>query len=356
MSRPLHGGGVDGLMAEMGLRREQIVDFSASINPLGVPEQVQQALRQALTRISDYPELEGESLRQALAESHQLPQENLLPGSGSTELIYLLPRILRPRRALLVQPCFSEYAPALQQAGCQLDSIDLRPEENFRFAVERILAALRENTDLVVLANPGNPSGVGIDPQQLRQLQQGLGERTLLVDEAFIDFCPERSLLPQLPELPNLYLLRSLTKFYAIPGLRAGYLAGPAEGIARLAKNREPWRLSNLALAAACACLRAEDYRKKTLQLLPRLRQQLKAELEELGFAVFPGEANYLLCRLPKTAPAAKDIASQLRLEGLLIRNCADFSPLDERYLRFAVMGTEANARLVAALGRFTSG
>lgn len=352
MSKPLHGGAVDRLMAELGLRREQIIDFSASINPLGVPEPVWQALQQALPRITDYPELEAESLRRALADYHRLPPENLLPGSGSTELIYLLPRILRPRRALLVQPCFSEYAPALRQAGCSIETFSLQPEDGFSFSAERLLAALSDATDLVLLANPGNPSGVGIAPQQLLCLAEQLGERTLLIDEAFADFCPQRSLLPNVPALPNLFVLRSLTKFYAIPGLRAGYLAGPATGIARLAQCREPWTLSTLAIAAAGACLAADDYRARTMGLIPQLRQQLRDGLETLGLQVFSGEANYLLCRLPDGAPRAGQLAAELRHQGLLLRNCADFAPLDNRYLRLAVMGEAANRRLLGSLQR----
>ncbi len=352
MSKPQHGGGVDRLMAETGLERSQIIDFSASINPLGVPEGVQQALQAALARISDYPEPEAESLRQMLAAYHQLPIENLLPGSGSTELIYLLPRALRPRRALLVQPCFGEYAPALQQAGCRVDQVALDPEENFSFSVERLLAALHAETDLVLLANPGNPSGIGIAPQQLLTLAAQLGERALLIDEAFADFCPQRSLLGAVAARRNLYVLRSLTKFYAIPGLRAGYLAGPAAGIAKLAQLREPWTLSTLAIAAARACLAAERYRGATLETIPRLRDQFARGLEDLGLKVFAGEANYLLCRLPDAAPLADRVAACLRPQGLLIRNCADFMPLDNRYLRLAVMGEGANRRLLSALRR----
>ncbi len=345
-----HGGGVDQAMGELGLGREQIADFSASINPLGVPVEVRQALQQALHRISDYPELDAASLRTELASFHRLPEENLLPGSGSTELIYLLPRVLRPRRALLLQPCFGEYAPALRQAGCRLDYFSLAPHNNFALEIPQILAALQPETDLVVLANPGNPSGVAIAPEQLLELAEQLGGCRLLVDEAFVDFCPEHSLIPLLVERSNLLLLRSLTKFYAIPGLRVGYLAASAADIALLAAERQPWSLSNLAIAAARACLSAESFRTRTLATIPLLRAKLQRGLEQLGWHVFPSEANYLLCRLPQDWPLAAEIVAKLRPQGLLLRNCADFTPLDERYLRVAVLAEEQNQRLVCAL------
>lgn len=346
-----HGGGVDYAMNELGLSREQIYDFSASINPLGVPLSVQQALQQALSRISDYPELDADSLRSELARFHQLPPENLLPGSGSTELIYLIPRVLRARRALLIQPCFGEYAPALQQAGCQIDLFNLDPQNDFAFSVSDILAAIKPQTDLVVLANPGNPSGVGIAPQQLIELADRLGNCRLLVDEAFVDFCPELSLINQVIERSNLLLLRSLTKFYAIPGLRVGYLAGSAADITLLAAAREPWSLSSLAIAAARACLTDDAFRTRTLSVIPQLRSQLQRGLERLGWQVFASEANYLLCHLPEHWAPAPQVAEQLRPQGFLLRSCCDFTPLDARYLRLAVLGEVQNLCLLQVLG-----
>ena len=351
MSKQIQGGGVDRAMHDLGLSRTQIIDFSASINPLGVPTQVRSALNAAVERISDYPEIDASSLQQALANFHQLPAENLLPGSGSTELIYLLPRVFQPRKALLVKPCFAEYAPALSRSGCQIDNLSLKSSEDFEFSVDRILSAVDASTDLVLLANPGNPTGVGIDPQRLLTLADQLGRCRLVVDEAFADFCPERSLLKAVPQRPNLLILRSLTKFYAIPGLRAGFLAGPAADVAQLAAAREPWALSNLAIAAGKACLTASDYQAQTLQLIPQLRNELQVGLEQLGLKVFPAEANYLLCRLPTSALPAGQLVSSLRAYGILIRACTDFLPLDDRFFRVAVMSSAENRILLARLG-----
>jgi threonine-phosphate decarboxylase len=358
MSKPIHGGGVDRAMAELGFSREQILDFSASINPFGTPSEVSTALEEGLARISDYPEIDAASLRSALADFHQLAEANLLPGSGSTELIYLLPRVFKPGRALLVEPCFSEYAPALQQVGCQLDRVCLSPETGFRFSAEQIFNSLQADTELVMLANPGNPTGVGIEPEELLRLAAGLGACRLLVDEAFVDFCPQRSVLSQITVVENLLVLRSMTKFYAIPGLRVGYLAGSATDIEQIAALKEPWTLSNLAISAGKACLAATGYQQTTLQTIPGLRKNLAQGLLELGFEVFDGEANYLLCRLPDTAADvdAQHLKDQLFQQGILVRACDDFGSLDADYLRFAVLSHEANQALLKALREFFSG
>lgn len=350
MSQAGHGGGVDLAAQELGFSREQMLDFSASINPLGLPESVRQAIIQNIDRITDYPEIDAQSLCRALAWQQNLPEENLLPGSGSTELIYLLPRVFRPRRALIIEPAFSEYAPALQQTGCHIDTLALQAGDDFRLDPQQVVAALHPETELVLLANPGNPTGVIIAPPQLRQLAAALGTCRLLIDEAFVDFSPGYSLLNAVTEYENLFVLRSLTKFYAIPGLRVGYLAGPSGELARLAAERQPWTLSNLAIAAARACLEDTQYQQRTLHEIPRLRELLANGLEQLSVRVFPSVANYILFRIPQPWPTAETLCDRLRERGILIRNCANFSSLDNRYLRVAVRSEDENRQLLDAL------
>lgn len=344
-----HGGNAAVLARRLGLPLAKILDASASINPFGPPAEVFQAARDALAQVQHYPEVDAASLREALASYHDLPADHLLPGSGSTELIYLIPRVFRPQRALLVAPCFSEYEKALLQADCAVGLVVQAPGEPFD--LQRVFAALRDETELVVVANPGNPSGALIPPKQLLRLAFGLHEQALLlVDEAFIDFAPESSVLAKVPDHGNLYVLRSLTKFYAIPGLRAGYLAGPTAGVARLAQAREPWALSTPALAAAVSCLGAEAFRQRTLEELPPLREKLAAGLAGLGLETFPAAANYLLLRLPEGWPDAPTLAARTAARGVLIRDCSNFAGLDHRYLRLAVRSREENQRLLAVL------
>ena len=348
---PAHGGGVARAARELGLAPEAVLDFSASINPLGMPPAVLAAACDALPRAVHYPEIDAATLREAVAAHYDLDPAAILPAAGSTELIYLLPRVLRPRRALLVRPAFSEYARSLEQAGVPWESFDLDPERDFRLDPGALLSAVGEEIELVLLANPGNPSGSAIPPDLLEELAFALREQALLVvDEAFADFCPERSLLDRVGYHHNLYLLRSLTKYYAIPGLRAGFLVGPPMGVGRLAAAREPWALSTPALAAASACLDADDFRRESALLVPQLRTELAAALTDLGLRVFPGEANYLLARLAPSAPGAAEVAARLCHRGILVRACGNFPPLDDRYLRLAVRPQQEQQCLVAAL------
>ncbi len=345
-----HGGNVAQAARELGLAPEAILDFSASINPLGIPAGVMNAIQAALPQIIHYPEPDGASLREALGRHHELSSEYFLPGSGSTELIYLLPRVLRPRRALLVAPCFSEYERSLQQAGCAIDFLPLSPEDDFALDPSRLLHRLETDTELVVIANPANPTGAAYPPAAIGEIAAGMREQGIvLVDEAFVDFCPGHSVLDRIAHAPNLYLLRSFTKFFAIPGLRAGYLAGPPRGIVRLAREREPWTLSTPALAAAQACLGESDFCRETLAAIPQWRDHLRQGLEKLGLRVFPSAANYLLARLP-AGSQAPELTRTLRHSGILIRDCSNFPGLDRQFVRLAVRTPEEHGRFFEAL------
>ncbi len=357
LKRPAHGGEAERAARELGLPLHGLLDFSASINPLGIPEGVAAAAAASLERIGHYPEPEAASLRLALAQFHGLPEVHLLPGAGSTPLIYLFSRILRPRRALVVAPAFSEYERSLSLAGSPIDLFLLRPGEDFRLDPARLLEAVDPETELVWLANPANPTGTLLPPDLLETLAEALREQAILaVDEAFADFAPECSLLDRVPRHKNLWVFRSLTKFYAIPGLRAGYLAGPAAGIAKLAAASEPWALSTPAIAAAKACLAETDFRARTLAEIPPLRNDLAEGLRSLGLTVFDSAANYLLARIEQAETSAAFLAEGLRREGILIRDCANFPPLDGRYFRVAVRSDGENRRLLEMLGRALSG
>lgn len=348
-----HGGDILGRARRLGIPAEELLDFSASINPLGTPPAVLQAAREALEQSHHYPEIDAQSLVEALAEHHDLPAANLLAGCGATELLALFPEVFQPRRALLVTPAFSEYERNLRRVGTTIDHFPLRPEDNFSLPIDALLSQLRSGTDLLMLANPGNPTGAAIEPQTLLELvrRTPAGIR-VAIDEAFVDFLPQNSIISHVTRHPQLYIFRSLTKFYAIAGLRAGYMAGPDQGIAQLAAAKAPWSLTTPSIAAARACLAEEAFRQRTLTEIPALRQQLAQDLASLGCRVFPSAANYLLLRLPGVNANADMLAEALLAEKVLVRSCGNFPPLDNTYLRVAVRTGQENRALVNAMGK----
>ena len=222
----IHGGDVDSWARGAGIEAGEILDFSASINPLGPPPSARKAFVKSYGEISRYPDPYGEKLKGALAERHGMSPAEVLVGNGSTQLIYLLCAALRPRRALVVGPAFSEYANALALAGANVRQFSLASARGFQFSTQRLMAAWDKDCDIVFLATPNSVTGQLIPATEIEKIAQvALARKSFVViDEAFIDFVEKESVKTLVRQNPYLIVLRSLTKYFALPGLRVGYL------------------------------------------------------------------------------------------------------------------------------------
>ncbi|OGP72463.1 MAG: threonine-phosphate decarboxylase [Deltaproteobacteria bacterium RBG_13_58_19] len=346
---PKHGGDVYHLARTLGIALSDLVDFSANINPLGYPRGIAPAVQAALKEIVHYPDRRSLELKQDLAAYHRLNPEQILVGNGSTELIYLAVRALKPRKALIVAPAFSEYEQALQVAQVPVD-FHLTPEAH-NFTLEKPLDP--RGADLVFLANPASPSGALLGPERLLPLVEAFEKAGvyLLLDEAFIDFVEEASLKSLLARFPHLLILRSFTKFFGIPGIRLGYLLAAPPLIDRLTAIHEPWSVNTLAQAMGRVCLADRDFMEQTRELVDRERDYLFKRLAALpGLVPFPGAVNYLLVKLTRPGWNAAKLQKALLAQKMVIRDAGNFRGLDERFFRIAVRRREENEQLLAAL------
>ena len=355
---PVHGGGIFQQAAAAGIEVDEIIDFSANINPLGLPPGVDVVLRESLDHLQHYPEIDGRSLCRAAAARLGLEPSHILVGNGSTALIYLLARVLQPRRAVLWSPTFSEYGRALELASCRVENlISWRAGSNLEVS-GLLKKSLKLRPGIVFICNPGNPTGALWSRSGLETVVGELAAAgiTCVIDEAFIDFTgPGHSLADRVTEFDNLLVLRSLTKIYALAGLRCGYLVGSRQLVDRLAPFQEPWSLNYPALRAAVAALEKDhDFLKDTVSFISRERARLTAEIAETGYLTpYPATANYILARLAEGC-AGRDLKDFLfRQERIMLRLCGDYAGLGNDYVRFAVRTAAENARLVAALRRF---
>ena len=354
-----HGGNVFAVARHLGIAPEEILDFSASINPLGPPARVRPAVMAALDRAIHYPDDGALELKEALALHHRVSPDNITVANGSTELIHLLPRLFPQGRALIIAPPFAEYARALERCGWERDYFPLKEEAGFTLDIAGLRQRLQEGWDLLFLCNPNNPAGSVHPPHDIARvadLCRGTGT-FLVLDEAFIDFCPEASAAGLLLSKPDAVVLRSLTKFFAIPGLRLGYsIAHPAVS-RRLTDLREPWSVNVLAQAAGLAALADTGFRQRTLTLIREEAAFLFTGLKAIpGLAPFPAAANYLLVRIEAAHGLAAAVVRDRLLERrILIRDCANFPGLNAQCFRVAVRTREENLRLLDGL-RFVLG
>ncbi len=349
--RPRHGG--DLTLAHNTFSRDQLIDFSANMNPLGPPQAAWQAILEHLPDIVHYPDPYARRLKTALAEHLGVDPANLALGNGSIELIYLLPRAFPCATALLPAPGFSEYDYAVRLSSCQCRYVYLQPPD-YTWDLE----ALREEVSqggLIFLCNPNNPTGTLLSRSDLESLLTILPASALLVmDEAFIDFVSDRqdrTLAPRAVKDPRLLVLGSLTKFFALPGLRLGYLAGTQERINRLAAFVPPWNINSLAQAAGMAALKDHEYFKKYRDYFLQARQLIFEALSAIpGLNTQPPTANFIFCRLGPGLPNAPRLVELMGRRGFLLRDCSNYRGLNDRCLRLAVRRRQNNLDLAAAL------
>ena len=326
------------------------LDFSASISPLGLPEGVQRAAVRALAEADRYPDPLCRSLRQKLSIFHGVEPGRIVCGNGAADLITRIAWALRPRRALIAVPGFSEYRRSLDAVLCRTERFVLKEEDGFALG-EEIAARITPEIDLLFLANPMNPSGKRIPDDLLMRILDAC-DRTgtvFVLDECFLPMTPggeAHTLIGEPLKRQGFIILRAFTKTYAMAGLRLGYaLCADDEMAGRLSFCGQPWSVSAVSQAAGEAALLEKDYEERLMRLLAAERPRLAGELEDLGFTVIPGEAPYILFKSP-----VKHLGEKLRDEGILIRSCENFEGLCEGWYRTAVRTREDNDRLLEAM------
>ena len=328
-------------------------DFSANLNPLGMPEEVKNALKNSVDVWESYPDPLCRKLVSALSDFEKISSENIVCGNGAADLIYRIVAALKPNKAVIAAPTFSEYEKALRQSGSSVIKHYLSEENGFLLD-DSILKILNSSIDMLFLCSPNNPTGRTVSPDLLKRIcERCRAENIIFVcDECFMPFVSDaksRSARNFLNE--NIIILKAFTKIYAMAGIRLGYAvfcSKPLAGILR--KNGQFWSVSTPAQIAGEAALKEKEYLQKTAELIKAERNFLAAELQKAGIIVYPSEANFLLFRCDSP------LDELLIKEKIAIRNCGNFEGLDKNYFRIAVRNHEENIALISAVRRVLGG
>lgn len=345
----MHGGNIYGNEIEY--------DFSVNLNPLGPPKSVRDALAAALNHVEEYPDPEYRELRRGLANYWQLTEEQLVPGNGASELIPVIIRTLSPKSCMVTAPCYSGYETALNAAApsCRIHRIPLRAEDDFTLPENICQEIARVKPNLLILTNPNNPNGKRISANRLREIVDACrtAGTVLLVDECFLALSggDEDSLIHCIrSEALPAVVLRAFTKTFAIPGVRLGYAVCSAPTAERIRRELPEWNLSVFAQYAGRAALEAtaggaSGYLAASVEVIAREREFLSEELEQLGFRVFPSDANYILFQ-----SRDRELHQKLLDKGILIRDCRDYHGLTAGFYRTAVRTHRKNTALLQCL------
>ena len=347
-----HGSNPQSDLLRFGLTSKPLLDFSVNLNPLGPPEIIKEQWLDLFKAVEVYPSVEGEGISDFYQHRFDLPYENILAGNGSTEMIYLVPRVLGIKNALIFTPCFHDYARASLMVGAKLTAYPLNKENTFGFPEPDQIAEMIRHVDALWIGRPNNPTGTLISKDIILGLAKRFPEKWFIIDEAFIQFVDawEQKTLLNEGLSPNILVLHSLTKFYAIAGLRMGAAVGAGDVIARLKKAKEPWTVNGIADKVAPLLLDCKDYEAQTLELVSQERKRVYQRLQELeGIHVFPGTANYMLCQWSRTENL-DDLLRHLLSNSVYIRDCRNFPGLEDQFFRFGLRSSEDNNRLLHLL------
>lgn len=343
----IHGGDTEGYRLVYG---NTPLDFSANCNPLGVPESVRQAIRDTAGCVDVYGDPLCRRLCAAIGKKIGVPHSQILCGNGAVDLIYRAVLARKPRHAVVTAPTFAEYELALEGIGCKVIRHPLQQSEGF-LLTDRILACLKEETEVLFLCNPNNPTGLTIEPALLQYILKTCEKKDifLVVDECFNGFLsqPEKhTLRPYLSQCSNLLLLDAFTKLYGMAGVRLGYcLSSNHELLEDMRQAGQPWAVSSLAQEAGIAALEEDQYVRETRVLIGMEKEYLLERLKDLGINVLGSEANYIFF-----SSEIPDLAKGLCEKGILIRDCSNYAGLTRGYYRIAVRTHSENLRLIKGL------
>jgi threonine-phosphate decarboxylase len=347
---PSHGSNPHYLYKAAGLTKpDQILDFSANINPLGPPNSIKENWNNFFQGIGQYPDPHTASLKRKLADREGIGEEQILIGNGGSQIISLVGKLFSGKRVMVVEPAFSEYEKACQVNDCEISYFQL--QEGWEIDLDALTEKL-SHVDAVFFCNPSNPTGLYYSKELIRTILNECEKKncTLIVDEAFHDFVLDyEPLAPLIQDFKSLILLRSLTKMFAIPGLRLGYAMANREIIAKLTDYQPHWSVNSVALAIGNLCLEEDKYIENTVQFITSERKRLISFYEKNGFEVSLSKVNFYLLRDTQQAGQYPLFEFLLR-KGIVPRHTFNFPGLEGRWLRFAIRTSAENRKLMEVM------
>ncbi len=339
-----HGGNIYEIKRR---KQSSILDFSANINPLGIPSRINKLLNRQLKDLVHYPDPRAHHLVAALARYWKIKEENVLVGNGSTELIYLILNAFRPDKVIFPVPSFTEYERAARISGSQIRFIHMLEDEGFCLNFDHI-----NNCDMLFMCNPNNPTGNLIVSN--RADIKNIPVKRIVIDEAFMDFVPDEKIYTfnlEAVRSKKIIVLRTLTKFFALPGLRVGYIIAHRDIIRILKEYQMPWSVNVLAQAAAQQCLSEDAFIQRSKQLIKKERLFLYERIKQIkALNPYPSVTNFLLVKIKDRHITSSCLKEQMLKKNILIRDCANFRGLDKQFIRMAVRTHKENMQLVQAL------
>ncbi len=352
-----HGSDLEKIEKIYGIKKEDIISFSANVNPLGISPKLKKGITEQIDCISTYPDRDYRKLRQCMADYCSTEADNIVVGNGSTELISLFIQIKQPQKALILGPTYSEYEREIALVGGKTIYYPLKEENEFKLNTEHFISKLSEDIDMLIICNPNNPTGTAINAHEMRKILDACKEYDIfvMVDETYVEFAEDVKSISSVSltrTYENIAILRGTSKFFASPGLRLGYaICSNADMIHEINRRKDPWTINSIAVIAGTLMFTDEEYIKETRELISAERERLfKIFSESTRFKPFKPEGNFMLLKIIEDGLTSGELFDKCIRKGLMIRDCSTFPYLGENFIRFCFMNPEDNTKLASLL------
>jgi threonine-phosphate decarboxylase len=352
-----HGSDLETIEKVYGIKKEEIVSFSANVNPLGISPKLKSTLSERIDAIMSYPDREYTTLRKRIAEYVRADIDNIIVGNGSTELISLFIQIKHPKKALIIGPTYSEYEREVSLGGGHTRYYRLEEENNFILDIPKLEEELTADVDLLVICNPNNPTSTSITRSEMRKIldickQKGI---FVMVDETYVEFAEDILKITSAPltgYYNNIIILRGISKFFAAPGLRLGYaICGNADLLKEINQRKNPWTINSLAAIAGEIMFADEGYIKETRTLIAKERDRVCRVLDTCkNVRYINPTANFVLVKILREDVTSMDLFEAAIRKGMMIRDCSTFPFLNNKFIRFCFMLPKLNDALLSVL------
>ncbi|RDU22315.1 pyridoxal phosphate-dependent aminotransferase [Anaerosacchariphilus polymeriproducens] len=352
-----HGSDLEKIEQIYGIPKEQIVSFSANVNPLGISPKLKRALSKKIDVISTYPDRDYTNLRTCIGEYVGIDKDYIIVGNGSTELISIFIQIRCPKKALILGPTYSEYEREVSLGGGVSLYYPLKESDDFRLNVSHFIEQLNDSIDLIVICNPNNPTSSSVSQKDMRAILDACKQYDIyvMVDETYVEFADnwqDITAIPLTRYYNNIIILRGVSKFFAAPGLRLGYaICGNEDLIRAINQRKNPWTINSLAEAAGELMFTDFDYIQQTKKLISSERKLIFEHLSKNPhYKVYPPTGNFILLQILDNDITSQDLFEKAIRKGFMIRDCSTFPFLDNKFIRFCIMNPEDNDKLISFL------
>ncbi|WP_055070924.1 pyridoxal phosphate-dependent aminotransferase [Clostridium massiliamazoniense] len=346
-----HGANIFDLSKNLGLSKDSLLDFSSNINPFGASKKAQEGLKENIHMVSMYPDPEYKELKSSISSYCQCNSDNIILGSGATELISSFIKTISPKKALLLSPSYSEYEKELNKNNCITEKFFAKKENEFVINVEELISSINQSAyDLVIICNPNNPTGFAFTALQIEEILKNTNS-FIMIDETYIEFTDLNifSSSKLTDKYEKLFVIRGTSKFFSTPGIRLGYALSSQKDLKdAISKNIDLWNINIFASIMGEIMFKDVEYIKDTYAKLEKEREFLLTNLRKFNsLKVFNSYGNFILCEIKDQSISSTELYNKLLSKGLIIRNCSSFPTLSDYFFRVCILKPEHNILLI---------